>query len=155
MASQGNDMVGSPNKFLLEIIGNLKFFAQNIMCVRETFDSSQTLLKKQLDATKENLAQFIQLNNISQNEGKVVISNDKRKSYLNLQRIKERAEQAVRLIPPSYLVSLVSLFDSFYAGLVRCILKGLSTTLRQAFARSVTGLLGRGAEAWPPPERTV
>lgn len=121
MASQGNDMVGSPNKFLLEIIGNLKFFAQNIMCVRETFDSSQALLKKQLDATKENLAQFIQLNNISQNDGKVVISKDKRKSYLNLQRIKERAEQAVRLIPPSYLVSLVSLFDSFYAGLVRCI----------------------------------
>ena len=65
MASQGNDMVGSPNKFLLEIIGNLKFFAQNIMCVRETFVSSQALLKKQLDATKENLAQFIQLNHIS------------------------------------------------------------------------------------------
>ena len=39
MASQGNDMVGSPNKFLLEVIGNLKFFAQNIMCVRETFVS--------------------------------------------------------------------------------------------------------------------
>ena len=34
----------------------------------------------------------IQLNNISQNDGKVVISKDKRKSYLNLQRIKERAE---------------------------------------------------------------
>lgn len=109
------------NELLSGITDNLKFFIENITCVRETFGFSQTTLSTQLNKTRKELTEFINHNNISEKEDEIVIPNTKRKSYRNLERSVRRAEQAFNLIPPSYLVSLVSLFDSFYAGLVRCI----------------------------------
>lgn len=109
------------NELLSGITDNLKFFIENITCVRETFGFSQTTLSTQLNKTHKELTEFINHNNISENEDEIVIPNTKRKSFHNLERSVRRAEQAFNLIPPSYLVSLVSLFDSFYAGLVRCI----------------------------------
>lgn len=43
------------------------------------------------------------------------------RSYKRLVVNRDRANRALTLVPPSYIVSLVSVFDSFYAGLIRCI----------------------------------
>lgn len=93
------------NELLSGITDNLKFFIENITCVRETFGFSQTTLSTQLNKTRKELAEFINHNNISEKEDEIVIPNTKRKSYRNLERSVRRAEQAFNLIPPSYLVS--------------------------------------------------
>lgn len=50
-----------------------------------------------------------------------VIPNEKLREFHKLRKKMNRAEKASELIPPTYIISLVSLFDSFLAGLVRCV----------------------------------
>ena len=53
------------NELLSGITDNLKFFIENITCVRETFGFSQTTLSTQLNKTGKELAEFINHNKIS------------------------------------------------------------------------------------------
>ena len=54
------------NELLSGITDNLKFFIENITCVRETFGFSQTTLSTQLNKTRKELAEFINHNKISE-----------------------------------------------------------------------------------------
>ena len=53
------------NELLSGITDNLKFFIENITCVRETFGFSQITLSTQLNKTHKELTEFINHNNIS------------------------------------------------------------------------------------------
>lgn len=49
------------------------------------------------------------------------IPHEKLRNFKKCERKKKRAEKAFQLILPTYIVSAVSIFDSFLAGLIRCI----------------------------------
>lgn len=64
---------------------------------------------------------FIKENGGADESGKIVVPDSKQRAFKTIERKLNRAKQAQILIPPSYLVSLVSLFDLFYSGIVRNI----------------------------------
>lgn len=111
------------NPILEEVVGNLNSFIENINCLRETYDFSKGMLNQQLQSASKNYENFIASFSKSDENGKnqIDVPNDKIKEYNKLNKRRCRAQKAFQLIPPSYVVTLVSLFDTFLAGFVRCI----------------------------------
>lgn len=111
------------NPILEEVVGNLDSFIENINCLRETYDFSKGILNQQLLSASKNYESFIAPFNSSEENGKILLDVplEKIKEFKKLFKKKCRAEKAFQLIPPSYIVTLVSLYDTFLAGYVRCI----------------------------------
>ena len=111
------------NPILEEVVGNLDSFIENINCLRETYDFSKGMLNQQLLSASKNYESFIAPFNSSEENGKILLDVplEKIKEFKKLFKKKCRAEKAFQLIPPSYIVTLVSLYDTFLAGYVRCI----------------------------------
>lgn len=111
------------NPLLDEITKNLDSFIENIKCLRETYGYSEGSLNQQLAHATKAYDDLVKPYIIKggENAGELEIPSDRLREYKKLDRKKKRAERAQTLIPPSYIVTLVSLFDSFYAGLIRCI----------------------------------
>lgn len=111
------------NPILEEVVGNLDSFIENINCLRETYDFSKGMLNQQLLSASKNYESFIAPFNSSEENGKILLDVplEKIKEFKKLFKRKCRAEKAFQLIPPSYIVTLVSLYDTFLAGYVRCI----------------------------------
>lgn len=111
------------NPYLEIVAKNLNNFIENICCLRETFGYSEgTLFQQQKDADLK-YNSFMEQYKTKAEDGTVdyKIPTDKLREQRKLEKRKQRAEKAFELIPPTYIVSLVSIFDSFYAGLVRSI----------------------------------
>ncbi len=119
MANQNNTT--EVNLFIQEISDNLNTFIENINCLRETFGYSEGMLNQQKQNADKTYADFIALYKNASEDGSLDIPNDKLGNFKKIERKKKRAEKAFQLIPPTYIVSAVSMFDSFLAGLIRCI----------------------------------
>lgn len=111
-------MKGKQEPLLQGVEENFTFFRESIKCIYETYQYTQKDLVKQLEETSKAYEDYI-------NNDKVVVENDRiannNREYNRLKKRKERAERALELIPSSYIVSLVAMFDIFIAGLVRCV----------------------------------
>lgn len=109
------------NPYLEEMADNLTMFIENINCLRETYEYSEQTLwmqKKEADRQFDELIKNFPLNTET---GEMAIPNRHWREFQKKERRKFRAERALTLVPPSYLISMVSLYDQFYAGLVRLI----------------------------------
>ena len=111
----------SENPLLIENISNLNQYLENLKCLHETFSFSEKTLVEQLEQASKQFNHFLKTCKVSTSEEHYNIPNNKIRLYRELEARKKRAELAFNLIPPSYLVSLVSLYDSFLSGLVRNI----------------------------------
>ena len=106
------------NPLLIEISDNLNTFIENINCLRETFGYSEATLRlhkiKSTSECDEIIGRFK-----NEKTGDIDVPIKYYRDIISCLKRKKRAERAINLIPPSYLVTLVSLFDQFIAGLVR------------------------------------
>lgn len=121
MASQNND--AETNPFIQEISDNLNMFIDNINCLHETFDYSEGMLKQQQQKAYKTYAEFVAPYKCENEDGSFVLNipNERLRNFKKIESKKRRADKAFQLIPPTYIVSAVSMFDSFLAGIIRCI----------------------------------
>lgn len=96
------------------VIDNLEAFIENIKCLKETFEYSEEMLHQQVQEDSKSFEDFVK-------KYKGTIPATEVRLYKELEKKKKRSEKALVLIPPSYIVSLVSAFDTFYAGIYRCV----------------------------------
>lgn len=108
-------------QYLLLVEENLNSFIEKINCLQETFGYSEGMLKQQYDAASKQYDDFVKAYIDNEHKDSYSIPTERMKDFHKAQKRKKRAEMALSLIPCSYVVSLVSLYDSFYAGLVRCV----------------------------------
>lgn len=99
------------NPLLQENFDNLNRFVEYLNCLSETFDFNEVMLSLQLKRMQKKWEDFIAMNGGPDIEGKIVVPDIKQREFKTLSRKLNRAKQALVLVPPSYLVSLVSLFD--------------------------------------------
>ena len=111
------------NPILQEVKDNLTNFIENINCIHETFAYSEIMLQEQYKKTQKSYDDFIKKfrDETDSKHEYVYIPDSKYRQYTKLQKKYKRAQQSFKIIPPSYLVTLVSEFDLFYAGLIRCV----------------------------------
>ena len=120
MANQNNTTEVNP--FIQEISDNLNMFIENINCLCETFGYSEGMLNQQKQNADKAYADFIAPYRKENENGPFLdIPHEKLRNFKKYERKKKRAEKAFQLILPTYVVSAVSIFDSFLAGLIRCI----------------------------------
>lgn len=120
MANQNNTTEVNP--FIQEISDNLNMFIENINCLCETFGYSEGILNQQKQKADKAYADFVTPYKKENENGPFLdIPHEKLRNFKKCERKKKRAEKAFQLILPTYIVSAVSIFDSFLAGLIRCI----------------------------------
>ena len=120
MANQNNTTEVNP--FIQEFSDNLNMFIENINCLCETFGYSEGMLNQQKQKADKDYADFITPYKKENENGPFLdIPHEKLRNFKKYERKKKRAEKAFQLILPTYVVSAVSIFDSFLAGLIRCI----------------------------------
>ena len=117
------DSVGDIDPKLSEVVINLDNFIENLNCLRESFIYSEVMLRQQKISALNNYNKFVNSYLVQDENGNKssAIPNEKLREFHKLRKKKNRTEKASELIPPTYIISLVSLFDSFLAGLVRCV----------------------------------
>lgn len=98
-------------------------FKEDAKCLCEAFDVSEVSLEANKQKMQRELEQFISLNKVQNNDGKdeISVQHSKEREYKKLQEQSRRAERACQLVQQNFLVSLVSVYDSFYAEIVRVI----------------------------------
>ena len=99
---------------------NLDSYIDNLRCLRETANYSDVMLRRQKTDVDKLYNDFI-ATYCTDVKDEFDIPSEKLREYKQLERKKKRAAKAIDLIPPIYIVSLVSHFDNFLAGLIRCI----------------------------------
>lgn len=109
------------NPFLQEIADNLSRFLENISCLKDTYEDSERTLLNQKKGAEKQFHDLIKNFPINEETGEMDIPVKHYREYQKRERHKKRTERALTLVPQSYLVSLVSLYDQFYAGMVRLI----------------------------------
>lgn len=117
MATENN----RTNPILQDNFDNLSLFLDRLNCLNEIFSYNELMLNAHQKSVQKKWDNFIKDNGGTDANGKLVVPDSKQRAFKTIERSLNRAKQAHILIPPSYLVSLVSLFDSFFAGLVRNI----------------------------------
>ena len=127
-ATQDNEM----NIYLEEISDNLTMFIENINCLRETYEYSERTLWMQKKEADSQFHELIKNFPVDDKPGEMEIPNRHWREFQKKERRKFRAERALTLVPPSYLVSMVSLYDQFYAGLVRLIYRIAPEKLKES-----------------------
>lgn len=100
---------------------NLSSFLENINCLYDTFEYSETMLKNQrLEALKE-LNAFLKPYAKKDGSSKPDIPRSEERTLLHLERKLQRTQESSKLLMRSYVVSMVSQFDAFIANLLRNI----------------------------------
>lgn len=99
---------------------NLDSYIDNLRCLRETANYSDVMLRRQKTDVDKAYNDFI-ATYCTDVKDEFDIPSEKLREYRQLERKKRRAAKAIDLIPPIYIVSLVSHFDNYLAGLIRCI----------------------------------
>lgn len=105
MANNGNKQGKEMNPYLQEISDNLNKFIENINCLRETYEYSERTLISQKKEAEKHYNDFVKAF-INEETGELDIPARHFREYLKKERKKKRAERAMTLVPPSYLVSL-------------------------------------------------
>lgn len=110
------------NPILQQVEDNLACFIENINCIHDSYSVCERELDEQYAKADKNLVDFFTKNNVSTEcEGEYVIPLKLYRCFKVLERKKKQAERALALIPPSFVVALVSTYDSFFAGLVKSV----------------------------------
>lgn len=109
------------NSLILSVRKNLENFIESINCLRETYGYSVEMLEKQREKANKVHAAFISKFVTKEKEGSICVPIEKIRQFESVKKTYHRAEKAFSLIPPTYIVSLISIYDSFYAGLVRSV----------------------------------
>lgn len=105
-----------------ENLDNLNSFTENINCLYETFEFSEITLRMQRQRAHSEFDSFcIQYKQEEDGQETIQLPRDKVREFLKLHKKKERAESAFNLIPRSYVVSLISLFDAFIGNIIKNI----------------------------------
>lgn len=108
---------------LMDVVDNLNNFVENINCIKETYEFSEITLRAHLGETTVKYNDFLRPYERIDTSGRIFIGvpEERFREWQRLGKKKARAERAFELVPPSYFVSLVSSYDSFFGGLVRCL----------------------------------
>ena len=120
MATNSKNDEREMSLLLQEIADNQNQFLENISCLKDTYeDSVRTLMDQKIDAEKQynDLIKFFPVNE----DGEMDIPVKYYREYQKKARHMKRTERASVLVPQSYLVSLISLYDQFFSGLVRLV----------------------------------
>lgn len=122
MATKVDELLQPEYDSLMQgVVDNLTNFIENIKCIKETYEYSELTLRTHLIETAGKYNNFIKSCGYKDVDGRYVIEVPiyRVRELHRLHQKKCRAERAFELVPPSYFVSLVSAYDSFFAGLVR------------------------------------
>lgn len=113
------------NPFLQEVIDNLDVFIENLNCLHDTYGYSEGTLNQQKSNAEKKYKEFLDahLQQVPEDPNAYEVPSQYFREFNKLIKRKSRAEQAFLLIPPTYIVSLVSIYDTFFAGLVKCVYK--------------------------------
>lgn len=123
MATKVNELLQPEYDSLMQgVVDNLDSFIESINCIKETYEFSEITLRAHLNETTGKYNAFVDSCEHKDVEGRNIIEvpEGRVRELQRLHKKKSRAERAFELVPPSYFVSLVSAYDSFFAGLVRC-----------------------------------
>lgn len=106
---------------LAGVVDNLENFIEAINCIKETYEYSEVTLRAHHSEAIERYNVFVDSCEKSEEDGNkvLVIPIERVREFLFLGKKKDRAKRALELVPPSYFVSLVSAYDSFFAGLIK------------------------------------
>lgn len=123
MATLIQDGQNERNPFLQEAVDNLNVFIDNLNCLHDTYGYSEGTLNLQKTNAEKNHREFLNthLRLIEGSSTEYELPGRYFREFMRLEKKKQSAEQAFLLIPPTYIVSLVSIYDTFFAGLVRCV----------------------------------
>ena len=107
---------------LQEVVDNLDFFLESIKCIKETYEFSEVTLRAHHTDTLKRYSTIVSSFEQREENGTeyIIVPEGKLREFITLQKKKNRSERAFELVPPSYFVSLISSYDSFFAGLIRC-----------------------------------
>ncbi len=132
MATNNPQKERETNPFLQEITDNLGRFLENINCLRDSYMlyGEQALSTQEKKAAKH-FDDLVKTFPVNEETGEHDIPVRQYREYQKRKRLKERAERAKTLVPQAYLVSLVSLYDQFYAGLIRLIYRIAPNKLKE------------------------
>lgn len=111
------------NQYVKAIWESLKAFIENINCLYDSFEYSETMLRSQkIEAQKEYNA-FMKTLPVRPGDGpvKLVIPADKERLHQYLERKVRRSQESSKLLQRSYIVSMVSQFDAYIGDLLRTI----------------------------------
>jgi hypothetical protein len=108
------------------LVQTLAQFKEDAKCLCEAFDVSEESLVANKQKATSALDDFISRYRIANGESKseeIRIPHSKEREYEKLKECSNRAERAYRLVSQNFLVSLVSVYDLFYAEIVRIVYK--------------------------------
>lgn len=110
------------DELLQGVVDNLDFFLESIKCIKETYEFSEETLRAHHTNILERYNTIVSSFNQKEEDGVeyYIVPEGKLRGFISLQKNKKRAERAFELVPPSYFVSLISSYDAFFAGLIRC-----------------------------------
>ena len=111
------------DSLMQDVVDNLNSFIESINCIKETFEFSEVTLRAHLNEATVKYNGFVKSYERKDVDGSIIIEvpNAHYREFERLKKKKARAERAFELVPPSYFVSLVSAYDSFFGGLIRCL----------------------------------
>lgn len=121
MASNSINEGKEINLLFQEIADNLSQFLENISCLKDTYEDSERTLLSQKKGAEKQYQDLIKNFPINNETGEMDIPVGHYREYRKKERHMKRTERAYVLVPQSFLVSLVSLYDQFFSGLVRLI----------------------------------
>lgn len=121
MAAIKTNQEQTTNPYLLEIEDNLSRFLENISCLKETYEDTERTLLKQKTSAEKKYNDLINSFPKEESTGEMEIPVRHYREYQKKDRHRKRTERALILVPQSFLVSLVSIYDQFFAGIVRLI----------------------------------
>lgn len=101
------------DQIVMKVCDNLELFINGIRSIDELFVFSEMTIRMHYLKVKAQYEELVGNPNPSQAERMTTIKRKK--------GILDRSLRAKELMPSSYFVSIISMFDSFIAGLVRCI----------------------------------
>lgn len=103
------------------VVGNLDWFIESINCIKDTYYYSERTLKDYLRTSTFDYQSFVNKckKDVQGDRTSIIVPPQSIREFQRLLRRKNRAERAFELVPQSYLVSLVSVYDTFFSGLVR------------------------------------
>lgn len=110
------------NPILQQVEDNLECFIENINCIHDSYSYCEKELNVQSVKAANSFSDFAAKKLVLNEEnGEYEIPLKLLRAYNMFEKKKKQTERALSLIPPSFVVTLVSTYDSFYAGLVRCV----------------------------------
>lgn len=122
MSSLNKEQKEEKSPILQQIEDNLASFIENLNCIHDSYSYCERELNSQILKSEEKFSDFCTKNIVSNGDsGELEIPLKLYRAYNALERKKKQTNRALSLIPPSFVVTMVSTYDSFYAGLVRCV----------------------------------